>query len=317
MTSTGTTLIVAMLAALAFCFEPVPAFAARPLLAVAPFAHESQNVRQGLAAVLVRELAYGGHFELLSAGQAAKVLDATGFNAAPGAYETLDPGYLSGFAGLADYLLTVEVIAFDVVTKEPAFDLGRKLGGLGQSSGLGGRVAQAALGFRLLRVSDGAEVLAFTAEGLESRHGRAVDVTQGWLSSTNFEGDEFRRTSLGRAFFKALGQALYELYAEYPVQGAVLAVAGDSVIIDLDQRAGVQLGDEIELLAENPIGNALGETVWRELEYVGSAKVVEFQPGRCLCVVLAGQGAILEGAVARPLTQRLVLPLEADREDTT
>jgi curli biogenesis system outer membrane secretion channel CsgG len=315
MTSTEIKIFVAALALLGFFCVPWQAHAARPTLAVAPFAYSSANTGHGLAAVMARELAYGGHFDLISAQRAAQALEAAGFEAKPGVYAEIAPAQLEPLNGLADYLLTAEVSAFDTARKEPAFDLGRKLSGLGKRSGLASKIAQVVLEFRLLRMSDGQEVLAFTVEGLESRRGVAVDVTQGWLSATNYEGDEFRRTSLGRAFYKAVGQALYELYAEFPLEGGVLAVTGDSVVIDLDQRAGVQIGDEMLILRDNPIGNTLGETVWRELQRVGSAKVVEFQPGRCLCLVLDGDGVIQEGDVARPLSERLVLPIETGHED--
>jgi hypothetical protein len=53
--------------------------------------------------------------------------------------------------------------------------------------------------------------------------------------------------------------------------------------------------------------------VWEDEQRIGSALVVEFQPGRCLCLVLDGHGSIREGDVARPLVEHLVLPDEADK----
>lgn len=298
------------------CFAPLAAHAARPVLAIAPFAHESANAGEGLAAVLARELESGGHFDVVPVAQAAALLAQAGITAQPGSYTAFDPVQVIGPQGGADYILLAEVAAFDVADKESSFALGRKLGDLERMAGLSGREAQVVLDVRLLRISDGTQVLAFTVEGLESRRGVMLDgISQGWLSRTNFAGDEFRRTNLGHAFYKALGQLLYELYAEFPLEGAVLAVTGDAVIIDLDQRAGLQAGDEIVLLRESTVPNARGDAVWRDLQRIGNVKVLEFQPGRCLCLVLEGAEQIAEGDIARPLVERLVLPIEADREE--
>jgi hypothetical protein len=309
-------LLFSVITLLLVCLAPLSAYASRPTLAVAPMAHSTPKARAGLAAALSRELEYGGHFDIAPAGKAATVLEQAGITAKPGAYAALDPAQIIALNGLADYILFGEVAAFDVVTKDAGFDLGRKLSDLGRRSGLSDNVAQVVIDFKLMRVSDGLEVLAFSVEGQESRHGVMLDsISQGWLSSANYESDEFRRTNLGLAFYKAVGQTLYELYAEFPLEGSVLAVTGDSVIIDLDQRAGVQAGDEIVLMRETSVPNAKGDAVWRELERTGSAKVLEFQPGRCLCLVLEGAGQIAEGDIARPLAERLVLPIESDREE--
>lgn len=305
-----------VIAMLLLSLAPAIAHAARPKLALAPFSHGTPNVRLGLAAAMAQELAGAGHFDVVTGETVTAALTQAGFTGKPGANPGLDAPNLAGLAGMADYLLVTQVTAFTLADKDPAFDLGRKLSDLGQRTGLGGRVAQVGLDFKLIRLSDGAEALAFHVEGLESRHGVAINnLSQGWLSTTKYDSDEFRRTNLGRAFYKAVGQALYELYAEFPLTGTVLAVTGDSVIIDLDQRAGVQIGDEILLLRDTPVTNAAGETVWREQQRVGSAKVVEFQPGKALCLVLDGAGQIAEGDTARPQSERLVLPLEADREE--
>jgi curli biogenesis system outer membrane secretion channel CsgG len=305
-----------VLAMLLLSFAPAVAHAARPTLAIAPFVHNTPNVRLGLAAAMAQELAGAGHFDVVTGETVTAALMQAGFTGKPGSSPGLDAPNLAGLAGVADYLLVTQVTAFTVAEKEPTFELGRKLSDLGQRTGLGARLAQVGLDFRLIRVNDGAEILALSVEGLESRHGVAINnVSQGWLSTTKYETDEFRRTNLGRAFYKAIGQALYELYAEFPLEGTVLAIAGDSVIIDLDQRAGVQIGDEIMLLRNNPITNTAGDPVWQEQQRVGSAKVIEFQPGKALCLVADGAGQIAEGDIARPLSERLVLPLEADREE--
>jgi curli biogenesis system outer membrane secretion channel CsgG len=294
---------------------PTAAGAARPKLGVAPLGFDSPNTRTGLAEVITRELGAGGHFDLASVAAVAEALQAAGVRPGRDAYRALDGGKLAQLQGVADYLLIGDLVAFTVAKKDTAISLGHKLSGLAEKTGLGGEVAQVVIDFRLLRVSDGVEVLAFSCEGLESRRGiKLGTVTLGWLGSVNFAGDEFRRTDLGRAFYKALGQALYELYSEFPLTGSVLAVSEDSIVIDLDQRTGVQAGDELTIYRASGTQSTAGQEVWSELERVGSAKVLDFQPGRGLCLMLDGAGRIQEGDIVRPLVERLVLPLEADRQ---
>jgi hypothetical protein len=141
-------------------------------------------------------------------------------------------------------------------------------------------------------------VLRFTAEGLESRHGVSVKpVRLGWLGTVNFEGDEFRQSMLGRAAYKALGEVLNELYDRFPLMGSVLYAGGSSLVLDIGQDSGLRLGDELNVYRMQALADDSGKPVWTDEERVGSARVVEFQDGRALCLVLDGQESITAGDI--------------------
>jgi len=225
----------------------------------------------------------------------------------------LGPEELGALAGVADYLLVGKVEALEVTSKFARIDLGG-LGDLGTRLGGGEKLARVAIEFVLLKVPEGTEEVRFTAEGLESRRGvSAKPVMLGWLGTVNFEGDEFRQSMLGRAAYKALGEVLNELYDRFPLTGSVLYAAGSSLVLDIGKESGLRLGDELNVYHVVSLADESGKAVWTDEERVGSARVVEFQHGRALCLVLDGQESIMAGDVARPLIDRRVLPQEANR----
>ncbi len=110
-------LLFSVIALLLIYLAPAIAYAARPILAVAPCAHDTPKVRAGLAAALSRELAYGGHFDVLPAPQTAAMLEQAGISAQPDAYAALDPALVMALQGQATYVLFTQVAAFDVANK--------------------------------------------------------------------------------------------------------------------------------------------------------------------------------------------------------
>lgn len=295
----------------AACVLSPAAALARPRLAVAPLEHQVPNVREGLAGVLCRELQAGGRFDVLGPEDLAGA-SPDGLPLRPH-LPPLGPDELGALAGAADYLLVGKVEALEVTTKAARIDLGG-LGDLGSRLGGGEKLARVAIEFVLLKLPEGTEVLRFTAEGLESRHGVSVKpVRLGWLGTVNFEGDEFRQSMLGRAAYKALGEVLNELYDRFPLMGSVLYAGGSSLVLDIGQDSGLRLGDELNVYRMQALADDSGKPVWTDEERVGSARVVEFQDGRALCLVLDGQESITAGDIVRPLIDRRVLPQEADR----
>lgn len=289
----------------------LPAFAQRPVVAVAPFGHDVPNIRTGLADQLWRQLLGSGRYEMADDERVAGLLKELDYDAADARPTTEQ---IMGLAGEADYLLVADVTAFDIVERDAVLQFGWELRDLATMFGGQDRVAYVAFDVRLYSTADGGELTRYTVEGMENKRGvRLKNLTLGWLGSADLDSDEFRRTNLGIATYKAIGEIMRLLYEQFPLEGSVLAISGDALVLNLDERSGLLLGDELTVIRRSAITNDAGEQVWESAERIGSCKVVEFQPGRCLCQVLDGLGVIQEGDVVVPLYENITLPQETDR----
>lgn len=297
MASTKLSRIVPWLLMLVVTFAVSLAWAGQPVIAVAPIDHETRNVRNGLAELLSAEIAASGYLRSVAVDEAT----------------TMDATHLSAIESVADYVLLGEVAAFSVSDRDQKIDLGDEFADMSRMMGTGSEVAHVALNLRLIEVATGAEVKRWQAEGVESRDGLRMDsLNAGWLGSIDFTAAEFSETMIGHATLKAIGNALWELYQWLPLRGMVLAVSGDAVVVNLDENNGLAVGDELTVVRVREIVSSSGEVAWRDAERLGSVQVLEFQPGRALCLVLDGAGLIVEGDEVRPVVASYTLPSESD-----
>jgi hypothetical protein len=288
------------------------AVAAAPRVGIAPFVHEVPNIRMGLANALRQQLDGNGRMTLVAPSVVAMALpDGAALERAFN--EGLSHAQQAALADEMEYVLLAKATAFGLAAKDRPVDHSRDLNDWGRLFHGDNEVAQAYFEFRLIDLRSGQSGLRASVEGLESKRGtRLRYISYGWLGTIDLTADAFRRTTLGRATYKAFGALLYELYPHFPLTGRVLAVAGDSVVLDLDARSGIKAGDELSIFAIRDIENASGEPVYSSEERIASAQVVELKPGRCLCLLLDGAGQVQEGDLARPLQERWVVPEETE-----
>lgn len=308
MSSTKTSRLIPFLLCLVWLIALTPAAeAAASRIGVAPLEYEIPHVGEGLARVLASEISMCGYLHVVGVDEVARAMRRAGLDA--GVPDDVTADQLAPVADLTDYLVVGEVVSFTVGDRDQVMDLGKDLNDLSRLLGTGSEIAQVALSLRLLRTADGAEVDHWLVEGYESRAGlRTGRISTGWAASVDFGTAEFSETMIGHAAYKAITDFLVRLYDRLPLRGTVLAVTGDSVVIDLDDTYGLQAGDELTIVRVNDITDSGGNSVWEDAERVGGVQVVEFQPGRCLCLILDGGGKIAEGDEARPLILRYLLP---------
>jgi len=292
-----------------------PVNARRPIVGILPFAHDIPNVSDGLAELVWREMLNNGRFNVMDVNATEQLLEDSEWNLSAEAL-TIDEAALPLLTPELDYLLMGRVLAFEIVDKESKLDLGGDFADLATLLGGHSKAAYIALEIRLVELCEPTESASFVVEGIESKRGVRLDrISHGWAGSIDFLSDEFRLTSMGRATYKAAGELIYLLYERFPLRGTVLAVAGDSVVLDLDARSGIQTGDELTVVREHEITNSEGAVVWRSERRIGSVQVLEFQPGRCLCLILDGADQIQEGDLGRPVLDRIYVPLETDQPE--
>ena len=285
---------------------------AKPTIGVAPLTFKIPSVGQGLSQIIALELAAGGRFEVLGGTRLETLLGK--WKVDPQAWYQANSGRVGKVSGTLDYLLTGEIVVFDVVDKDTIPDWGSNLRDLGALFGGNSEVAHVAFELTLVDTRNGEAAFSQYFEGFESKKGvRTGPVTYGWAAKTNFQSDGFRETQLGRAAYKALGDFLSEIYSAFPLEGAVVGVIEDAIVVDLAEQSGLAIGDELILLRRREITNSQGIVVWVSEERVGSASIIEFQGGRCLCLLLDGVGKVSEGDVATPLVETYLLPIEADQ----
>jgi curli biogenesis system outer membrane secretion channel CsgG len=309
--STKTSRLLILLLGLAGLIGLTPAAeAAAPRIGIAPLAYEIPHVGEGLARVLASEVSTCGYLHVVGVDEISAALEQAGQQES--LIGELPADQLAALSGLADYLVVGEVVSFTVGDRDQVMDLGKDLNDLSRLLGTGSEIAHVALNLRLLRTRDGAEVDRWLVEGYESRSGlRSGRISTGWAASVDFGTVEFSETMIGHAAYKAVAQFLVHLYDRLALRGTVLAVSGDSVVIDLDDTYGLLAGDELTIVHVKDITDSEGNVVWEDAERVGSVQVVEFQPERCLCLILDGGGRIAEGDEARPLVIRYWLPAVA------
>lgn len=310
--STSRLLVLLVSVCLSLPVLTMNAGAAPPTIGIAPLYHEIPNVGRGVSRLLISECS-AGHLQIIGAQHVAGLLEEHGLRA--GDLLAADPEIVRQLSASMDYLVAGEVVAFVLAGKDHPVSLGDELSDLGRLLGSGNDVAHVALEISLYRTADGMEAGHWLVEGVESREGtRLKALTIGWAGSVDFLSDEFRETMMGHATYKAAGQVLYRLFGEFPLEGEIIGVSGDAVVVDLDTGDGIEIGDELLVVTRSYIRNSAGEEVWNDDRPVGSVEVVEIKAGRCLCLVLDGAGMIAEGDIAVPLTARYVLPQITDKQ---
>lgn len=311
MAESTTKLRLGLACVLAVFVFPICALA-KPTIGVAPFESKIPSVGRGISQVIAVELDAGGRFDVLGGDRLDDLLGR--WKVDPQAWYKANSGRLAKLADTFDYLLTGEIVVFDVVDKDTFPDWGANLRDLGALLGGNSEVAHVAIELTLVDTTSGEAAFSIYCEGFESKKGiRTGAVTYGWAAKTNFQSDGFRETQLGRATYKAIGVFLGEVYASFPLEGKVVAVADDAIVVDLGEKSGLAIGDELALLRRREITNSSGVVVWVSDERIGGARVLEFQGERCLCLLLDGFGIVAEGDIAVPLVETYMLPVEADQ----
>jgi len=304
-------ILLSLLFAVLLVIIPATVYAAKPIVGVAPFTAEIPNVGRGVARLMAQEIALAGIGNVLGVAEVEALL----------ADAAVDYGSLGGFSAdqLAllkahcDYLVVGEVTAFAVSDRDQVVDLSADLNDLSRLLGTGSAVAYVSLSLRLIETANGQELAHWLLDGRESREGTRQDrISSGWAASIDCTSTDFTETMIGHATYKVIGAALYQLTEQLPLTGLVLAVNGEALVVDLDETCGLEPGDELTVLRDNGITNENGLIVWHDYERIGSAEVVEFQPGRCLGVILDGLGLITEGDLVRPVVLRYSLPVGVD-----
>jgi hypothetical protein len=274
---------------------------------VAPYS--IRQVSEGLAELMCRQLSNTGLFSARTVMPGAIENSVQNFSSAQRSeqHNPVDSD--------ARYQLSLEILYFDITTKDNALELGRKFNDLSRLLGGTDELAECRLHVQLRDMQTGIVLLDDEYSGRESRHGvRLGHLSAPRLREMNYLGAQFQESNLGLATYKALGDFLHDLYNNLPMEGRVLALQGDTAIVSLGDGQLVAVGDELSVLRVQSVRDSSGKVVWDESLKLATLRVLELRSDRCLCLILDGTLGIAEGDTVRPAVLRWTFPDEADHQ---
>jgi curli biogenesis system outer membrane secretion channel CsgG len=273
----------------------------------------NQDVGKGIADLLVEKLVKDGKYRLIERKALDKILAEQNFSNS----ERADPST----AAKIGRVLGVDAIIIGSITKFGRDDKSKSIGGVGAVTGrfgLGGvkrNEAKAVCGIsaRMVDTSTGEILAAVTGDGTSKRSGTSLIGAgggPGGLGAGVFDthASNFGQTLLGEAVMEAVnsvGTQLDESAGNVPARkaefsGVVADVSGNTLILNVGAKAGVQVGDKVDI--SRPVRTvkdpATGKVLKTITNKVGQATVTEVDADSATAT-FEGNGAAKVGDTAK------------------
>lgn len=257
---------------------------------VAAIFNQNVDVGKGIADLLVDKLVADGQFSVIERKALDKVLQEQNFS-------NSDRANPSSAAKLGQ-ILGVDAIIIGSITQFGRDDKTTEVGGLGRVTGrygiggVGKKESKATVGItaRIINVDTGEILASASGTGSSTRSGTALlgaggsAVAQGG-GGYDMRSSNFASTLLGEAVGKSVGQVSQQLEAHadrvqarvVKVQGLVADVSAGAIIINIGSKAGVKVGDQLDLLRETGVVTdpQTGRVIRRKTEALGSLTITE------------------------------------------
>jgi curli biogenesis system outer membrane secretion channel CsgG len=261
------------------------------------------DVGKGIADLLVTDLVKDGTFSIIERKALDKIMTEQNFSNSNRADPT-SAAKLGKLLGV-DAILIGSITEFGNETKKTG------LGGAGGNwggFGLGGlshsnSKANVAIDARLVNVDTG-EILA-VAEGKGQSSRSSTSMTGGggnWhgfgAGNADFGSSDFQNTIIGEATKTAVDALVKDLVSDsgkvsvrtITVEGLVAAVDGGQIILNVGARAGVKVGDELQVLRvgreiKDP---ATGAVIRRLTTAIGTVRATDVDDSSAVCTPVAG-----------------------------
>jgi curli biogenesis system outer membrane secretion channel CsgG len=266
----------------------------------------NQDVGKGISDLLVQKLVQDGKYSVIERKALDKILAEQNF----GNSDRAD----ASTAAKIGRVLGVDAIIIGSVTKFGRDDKSKSIGGLGAATGrfgLGGvkrNEAKAVCGIsaRMVDTSTGEILAAVTGDGESKRSGTSLVGAgggPGGLGAGGFDthASNFGQTLLGEAVLQAVnavGQQLNSSSDRLPAHkseysGVVADVSGSTLILNVGSKAGVQVGDKVEI--SRPVRTVKDPTTGKVLKTItskiGEATVTEVDTDSATATLDGGTSA--------------------------
>jgi curli biogenesis system outer membrane secretion channel CsgG len=220
----------------------------------------NQDVGKGISSLLIQRLVQDGTYSVIERNELDKILNEQNFSNSDRAD--------SSTAAKIGRVLGVDAVIMGSITQFGRDDKSTDIGGGGYGLGrfgLGGvqrKKAKAVVGIsaRLVDTSTGEILAAVTGTGESTRSGTSLvgagaGGSGGGGGAVDMSSSNFGGTILGEAVNKAVDSMATQLEtdaaklptAKIQVSGLVADVSGNTLILDVGRKAGVHVGDKLEI----------------------------------------------------------------------
>jgi curli biogenesis system outer membrane secretion channel CsgG len=310
--------ILAVLAGLVSLASPADAQAKRrPRLAILDFDYATVqsytsalfgtnvDVGKGITNLLVTDLVKDGTYSIIERSAMDKILSEQNFSNSNRA----DPSS----AAKIGKLLGVDAIVVGAITEFGNETKKTNIGGGGggwSGFGLGGvghskSNANVAVTARIVNIDTG-EIMG-VAEGLGQSSRSSTSLLGGggnWHGfgggNADFGSSDFQNTIIGEATKQAVDKLTTEMIADAPkvsvrtitIDGLVAAVDGGQIVLNVGKRAGVNVGDVLEVVrvTKEIKDPATGAVIRRLTNSIGTIKATDVDDGSAVCAPVSGSG---------------------------
>lgn len=276
---------------------------------VAQIFGSDQDVGKGISDLLVQKLVQDGKYSVIERNALDKILSEQNFSNSDRADSTT--------AAKIGKILGVDVIIIGSITQFGRDDKHTNVGGGGYGLGrfgLGGvgtskAKAVVAVSALMVNTSTGEILAAVTGMGESTRSGTSlVGAGGGWTGGggggLDMGSSNFSNTILGEAVRKAVDDTGAQLDAsvdkvptiKLEVNGLVADVSGNTLIVNVGQKAGVKVGDKLTISRQMRVikDPATGKVIKSVEDKIGEATVTEVDSDSATAT-FSGSGAAKVG----------------------
>jgi curli biogenesis system outer membrane secretion channel CsgG len=274
-------------------------------------------VGKGIADLLVTDLVKDGTYSLIERKALDKIMAEQNFSNSNRADPT-SAAKLGKLLGV-DAILVGSITQFGNETKKTNLGGG---GGSWGGYGLGGighskSNANVGIDARLVNVDTGEIMAVAEGKGTSSRSSTSLLGGGGnWHGfgggNADFGSSDFQQTIIGEATKQAVDQLVTDLISDsskvgvrtITVEGLVAAVDGGQIILNVGARAGVKVGDQLQVMRvtreiKDP---ATGAVIRRLTTSIGIVRATDVDDASAVCVPVSGTG-FKTGDAVKSVTQ--------------
>jgi curli biogenesis system outer membrane secretion channel CsgG len=263
------------------------------------------DVGKGIVDLLVTGLVKNGSYSVIERKALDRILAEQNFSNSNRA----DPSSAAKIGKLlgVDAIIEGSITEFGNETKKTNLGGG---GGNWHGVGLGGfghsnSKANVAITARIINIDTGEIMAVADGTGQSARSSTSMlgggGNWHGWGGgNADFGSSDFQQTIIGEATKAAVDQLTTNLVADAPkvgvrtivVEGLVAAVDGNQIVLNVGGRAGVKVGDQLEVVrvTKEIKDPATGAVIRRLSTSVGTVKATDVDDASAVCTSVSGSG---------------------------
>lgn len=263
------------------------------------------DVGKGISDLLINDLVKDGTYSVIERAALDKLMTEQNFSNSNRADPT-SAAQLGKLLGV-DYIIIGSITQFGNETQKHNIGgggggwSGFGLGGIGHSKsnanvGISARIVNVDTG-EIAGVADGAGTSSRSSTSLLGGGGNWHGFGGG---NADFGSSNFQETIIGEATKKAVDQLTTEVVGDAPklslraiqIDGLVAAVDGGQVILNVGKKAGVHVGDQLEVVRvtkeiKDPVSGAV---IRRLTSTIGIVKATDVDDASAVCTPVSGSG---------------------------